>query len=77
MLPIILFVLVFSLFIEKWIKLGPAPLMDAATVGLIFALAAYIALSSRYSGFDRDLGFVAIGIVLGHLLPHLKRSHRT
>jgi predicted membrane chloride channel (bestrophin family) len=79
MMPIILFVFVFSLLLERLLKFyGPqSSMMLAVTSFAILSVALYIILSHTYSSNDRNWAYVSVGIVLGLWLKNSRQQPTT
>jgi len=76
MMPIILFVFVFSLLLERLLKFyGPqSPMVLAVTSIAIVGVALYIILSHTYSLHDRNCAYESVGIVLGLWLKNSRHQ---
>jgi predicted membrane chloride channel (bestrophin family) len=76
MMPIILFVFVFSLLLERLLKFYGAnsPIALAVTSFVIVGVALYIILSHTYSLHDRNWAYVSVGIVLGLWLKNSRHQ---
>jgi Co/Zn/Cd efflux system component len=79
MMPIVLFVFVFSLLLERLLKFyGPQSRMMLVVTSLaILGIALYIILSHAYSSQDRNWAYVAVGIVLGLWLKNSRQQPTT
>ncbi len=79
MMPIILYVFVFSLLLERLFKFyGPqSPIWLAATSFVILGIALYILLSQGYSAQDNNWAYVSIGIALGLWLKNSRQQPTT
>jgi predicted membrane chloride channel (bestrophin family) len=79
MMPIVLFVFVFSLLLERLLKFyGPqSPIMLAVTSFAILSVALYIILSPTYSSHDKNWAYVSVGIVLGLWLKNSRQQPTT
>ena len=75
MMPIILFVFLFSLLLERLLKFyGPRSLIWLTVNSFaIVSVALYVLLSRGYSPQDKNLAYVSIGIVLGLWLKNSRQ----
>jgi hypothetical protein len=75
MMPIILFVFLFSLLLERLLKFyGPRSLIWLTVNSFaIVSVALYVLLSHGYSPQDKNLAYVSIGIVLGLWLKNSRQ----
>lgn len=76
MMPIILFLFLFRLLLEKLLKSrGPQSLIMLTVDSFaILGIALYIILSHGYSSRDTDWAFVSLGIVAGLWLKNTKQQ---
>jgi hypothetical protein len=79
MMPIVLFMFVFSLLLERLLKLyGPrSPIVLAVTSLAILGVAFYIIRSHTYLLQDRNWAYVSVGIVLGLWLKNSRQQPTT
>lgn len=79
MMPIILFVLVFSLLLERLLKVyGPqSSIMLAVNSFAILSVALYIILSHEYSSRANDWAFVSLGIAAGLWIKNSRQQPAT
>jgi predicted membrane chloride channel (bestrophin family) len=79
MMPIVLFVFVFSLLLERLLKFysSQSPIVLAVTSFAILGIALYIILSHTYSSHDRNWAYVSVGIVLGLWLKNSRQQPTT
>ncbi len=77
MLVVILFVLVFSLLLEKFLKFygSESPVMLAITSLVILSISLYVIIfSDEYSSQDRNWAYGSVGIALGLWLKNSRQS---
>jgi uncharacterized membrane protein YoaK (UPF0700 family) len=79
MMPIILFVFIFSLLLERLLKFyGRRSLIILAVTSFaILSVALFIIISHSYSPLDRDFAYISVGIVLGLWLKNSRGQPTT